>query len=229
MHKPEMRAGVRIDAVPGAIDPVAFAELILDHKIVPHRLELAWSPPPLSKNPFRAVGAHDLPSLAPPGEDGRRLVRQQRDDVDALGIGQEPRRPRPFHRPCLTDVRRGRGNPPDRALRHIGGNGRDAKEPVAAIAENVDERRDVGDLLFDQRGSNLTFLQRLGEDGDQHQLLDAEAGIDSLDAVAEKLRQPSRISNRLGKTGAQMLPCIVDAIDEEVAAPCTKTIFRKAC
>ena len=99
---------------------------------------------------------------------------------------------------------------------------------MAAIAEDIDQRRDVGNLLFDQRGSDLPLLQRLGEDGDQHQLLDAETGIDGLDAVTEKLRQPSRIADGFGKTGAEMLARVVDAMHEKVAAPRAEAVFGKA-
>src|SRR5690349_5557083 len=99
MHKPKVGAGFRIDAVASTINPVALTKLILDHEIVPHRLELAWSAPPLTKNPLRPVGAYDLPPLAPPSEDRRRLVRQKCDDLDAFGVCKKPRRARPFHRP----------------------------------------------------------------------------------------------------------------------------------
>ncbi len=109
---------------------------------------------------------------------------------------QQPDRLTPMADPGDLDRIGSRTDPLDGALGHVGGNGCHPINTLATVAVDIDQRRDVRDLVLDQRGGFLALLQRLGHHGDQGQLLDPETGLDLLRPVAKQLRQPGDIAHR---------------------------------
>ena len=68
MQEPAMRAGRRILAVAGAVDPEALAGLVLDLEIVADRDQLGVALPPFAEDALGTVGAPDAAADAAPGE-----------------------------------------------------------------------------------------------------------------------------------------------------------------
>lgn len=200
-----MRPGFHVDAVTGAINPVALTHLILDDEVVSYRLLFPGALPPFAENALGTVRTLHPKAFATPGEHGGRLVRQQRHHLDTLGMGKQPRRSLPLRSPvraCLLGHRRNAGYGPFWDVRRHRGQ---AVEPLTAVAEDVYERRDINDLFLDQRGRDLLFLQRLGHDCHENELLDPEPRIDLLDAIAQQFGQPGRIAHRFGQPCTQTL------------------------
>ena len=80
------------------------------------------------------------------------MVRQQRDGLDRLGMGEQPRRPRPMAGPFRAGLRRQRRDVADRALGNVARDGRGAIEILLAdaVGEEIDEAGDIRLRLLDQ-------------------------------------------------------------------------------
>ena len=111
-----------------------------------------------------------------------------------------------------------RTDPLDRAFRHIGGKGRDTIDPLASVSIDIDERRDVGDVILDQSRRFLRLLQRLGQNGDQRQLLDPEARLDLFRPVPKQFCQPGDIAHGFGCSRPDRLSRAVDLLDDEIGS-----------
>ena len=92
----------------------------------------------------------------------------------------------------------------DRALGHIARHWRRAVDRVPAdpVGEDIDEIGDVGRWLFDQGAGSLPAHERLGDGRGERHHLDAEAGVDGPDPVAEQSGQALSVGNRLGRADA---------------------------
>ena len=120
-------------------------------------------------------------------------------------------------RPCLAGRRRQRRDPLDGAFRHVAGHRGDAIELLLAdaIGERVDQAGDVGLRFLRQRGDRLLRRQRLGERGGKGHDLDAEAGIDGFDLVAEQPRQTLHVAHRQRRSDPDRLDAVVDPVKEQ--------------
>jgi len=144
------------------------------------------------------------------------MVWHEGDCFDHLRPGEKSDRPTPVTDPRLLGLVRHRGNALHAAFWNVRGDRRDAENPLAAVAEDVDERSDVGGLVLDERGEPLLFLERLGGDRNERELFDAEARFDLLGAISKKLREQGNVARRLGGARADRLYRVVDLVDDEI-------------
>lgn len=125
------------------------------------------------------------------------MVGHQCDDRDQLGSRQQPDRPAPVADPSLGNGTRYRGNPFNRAFRHIRCNRGDAIDALAANAINVDQGGNIGGFVLNQRRDLLNVTERLCHYGD--------------------------IASRLCRAGTDGLPRAIDLLDDEIGAARTET------
>lgn len=220
-----MRPGFAIYAVASPENPKAFARFVLDDKVVPDCGPLGCSLPPLAEYSFGTIGAFHLAAFATPCDGNGRMVGHQCDDLDQFRVSEQSYRTRPVMRPGGDNVICNRCNPLNAALGNIGGNGCETIDALTTIAEDVDERSDVRDLIFDKRRRLLCFLKRLNHDRRKGKLLDPEARIDLLGHVAKQFRQPGDIAGGLCRSCPQRLGCVVDLVDDKIDTANTQTLF----
>ena len=67
--------------------------------------------------------------------------------------------------------------------------------------------------------NHLLGRERLGRGRGQPHDLDAEAGIDRLDLVAQQPGQPLDVADRLGGADADRLDPVVDQAEQQIEAP----------
>src|SRR6185312_14390304 len=96
MQKPLLRTSLLILTVTRAEQPVAFARVILDLKIIAHGVLLSVRLPPFAKDAFRSVRARDAPAQAPPSEGRGRMIGEKRDRFDMFGRIEQTRGARPM-------------------------------------------------------------------------------------------------------------------------------------
>ena len=144
------------------------------------------------------------------------MVRRQRDDLDRLWAIKHAARPGPACRPGTAGLLRHGRYALHIALGHIALDWCQAIQALAAIAETVEERRDIDNRVLDQGRGDLLRLERLDEGSGQCQLLDTKAGIDGLDTGAEQFGELGRIARRLGHADADRLKRVVDTVDDKV-------------
>ncbi|MNI47356.1 hypothetical protein D3C73_1018710 [compost metagenome] len=113
----------------------------------------------------------------------------------------------------------------DGTLGHVRGKRRKTIDLVATVSIDVDQRRNVGDLFFYQRGRFLDIFHRLRDDGDKGQLFDAEARLDLFRPIAKQLCQPGDIMGRLDRAGADGLPRAIDLFDDQIGTAHAKSAF----
>lgn len=158
-----MRPCGAVLAIARAENPVAFAGLILDAKVVAHGSEFRIALPPFAKNTLRAIGAGYASAYAPPGERRRRVIRQQRHGLDRLWYGQKPRGPGPMLRPGPARCLRQRRYPADGAFGHVACHRRDPIEPARAdtVGESMPKPGSIVSILS-QSNRVRRFVFRAG-------------------------------------------------------------------
>ena len=155
------------------------------------------------------------------------MVGQKRQGLDGLGAPEQPGGPRPVAPPGLAGLGRERRYAPDRALRHVALHRGEAVEPVRAdpVGDDVDQARHVGQDLVRQRGESLVGRERLGEGGQKAHPLDAEAGGDRLDPVAEEAGEPANVAHRPRSGDADRLDPVVHPAAEQVEPAHAEALF----
>ena len=113
-------------------------------------------------------------------------------------------------------------------------NGREAVDLLHADAgtETVDEVADVclaGVLLTKTPCLDLCIHQRLDLAGDKDDLLDAEAGIDGLQALVEELGEMRRVPIGLRGADAQASALPIDPLDQIRSSRRTPSPRRSSC
>ena len=146
------------------------------------------------------------------------MIRQERDRLDALGMGKETRRPRPMARPCRACVRRQRRDTADRSLGHVAcDGGHPVDRPLAdAVGQRVHQIGDIGCRDLYEVTRHLPALQRLGRGRRQRHEFDAETRIDLLDLVAQETGQAPGIAHGLRRADADGLDACVDAMAKQI-------------
>ena len=84
------------------------------------------------------------------------------------------------------------------------------------VHQRVDEIGDVRCAFLDEGIDDLSALKRLGDARGERHHLDAKAGFDGLDPVAEQTRQALNVADRRCHADPDGLGAAVDAVADEV-------------